>query len=155
MLLPAAFVTMEISEKRAGVGCKGYSQADAVWAGVVQGQVWVRLVVVGQSFMLHQIRKMVGLVVAVMRGAASPDAISLALNPARELNVPMAPELGLFLDECFYDAYNAKWGNERETIGLDPYRGEVATFKVRHRCAGGRGDFDDLKCTALLCRITR
>lgn len=27
----------------------------------MQGQEWVRMVVVGQSFMLHQIRKMVGL----------------------------------------------------------------------------------------------
>ena len=51
----------------------------------VQGQTWVRIVVLGQSFMLHQIRKMVGTALAVMRGTAPPDAIPLALSPARQL----------------------------------------------------------------------
>ena len=49
----------------------------------VQGQSWVRMCVVGQSFMLHQIRKMVGLAVAVFRGAAPGDAISMALQADR------------------------------------------------------------------------
>ena len=52
-------------------------------ASAVQGQPWVRMCVVGQSFMLHQIRKMVGLAVAVFRGAAPEDAISMALQADR------------------------------------------------------------------------
>ena len=52
-------------------------------AAAVQGQPWVRLCVVGQSFMMHQIRKMVGLAVAVFRGAAPEDAISMALQADR------------------------------------------------------------------------
>lgn len=63
----------------------------------ISDQPWVKLVVVGQSFMLHQIRKMVGMAVAVMRGAAPAECISLALDPDRDLNTPMAPALGLFL----------------------------------------------------------
>ena len=58
-----------------------------------QGQTWVRLVVLGQSFMLHQIRKMVGAALAVMRGTAPPDAIPLALSPARQLVRPFHPLL--------------------------------------------------------------
>lgn len=58
---------------------------------------WVKLVVVGQSFMLHQIRKMVGMAVAVVRGVAPPECLRLALDPDRDLNTPMAPALGLFL----------------------------------------------------------
>ena len=30
----------------------------------------------GQSFMIHQIRKMIGLVIAVTRGVCSPDCIT-------------------------------------------------------------------------------
>lgn len=68
----------------------------------------MRLVVIGQSFLLHQIRKMVGTAVAVMRGVAPADAIPLALSKERDIVTPMAPELGLFLDECYYTSYNRR-----------------------------------------------
>jgi hypothetical protein len=34
---------------------------------------------------------------AVMRGVAAPECLGLALDPDRDMNTPMAPELGLFL----------------------------------------------------------
>ena len=73
---------------------------------LLQGQQWVRIVIIGQSFMLHQIRKMVGMAVAIMRGDAPANCIKVALEPKRGVPTPMAPDIGLFLDECYYDAYN-------------------------------------------------
>ena len=59
--------------------------------------------------MLHQIRKMVGMAVAIMRGDAPDGCIRTALQPRRTVPTPMAPEVGLFLDECYYDAYNTRY----------------------------------------------
>ncbi|KAG6554487.1 hypothetical protein Mapa_003865 [Marchantia paleacea] len=47
---------------------------------VVDGVEFVRCSVVGQSFMLHQIRRMVGLAVAVMRGCAPESILETALR---------------------------------------------------------------------------
>ncbi len=63
----------------------------------MQGQQWVRMVVLGQSFMLHQIRKLVGTAVAVMRGDAPPDCIALALQPERSVVRPVPPRTHLVI----------------------------------------------------------
>ena len=47
---------------------------------VVEGMEFVKCEVVGQSFMLHQIRKMVGLAVAIMRNCAPESLINKALQ---------------------------------------------------------------------------
>ena len=97
----------------------------------VQGQTWVRLVVVGQSFMLHQIRKMVGLAVATVRGVAGAYVLPAALSPGNLVHVPMAPEGGLFLERCMFDAYNTRWSHEHgERVDLQQYADQVAAFKV-------------------------
>ena len=47
------------------------------------------------------------------------------------MNVPLAPELGLFLDKAFYDSYNKRWGEERELLELDDFQDQIDAFKVR------------------------
>lgn len=54
------------------------------------------ILVKGQSFMLHQIRKMVGLTLAVVREITTEDTILEAFKELR-IDVPMAPGLGLVL----------------------------------------------------------
>lgn len=95
----------------------------------IQGEPWVRLVVVGQSFMLHQIRKMVGMAVAEYKGIAPEGSLKLALNSRQRIIVPMAPDLGLFLDKCYYDAYNTRWGKIHGCIDVDTYADVVKKFK--------------------------
>lgn len=47
--------------------------------------------------MLSCVCKQIGMAVAIMRGSAHPESIQFALDSDRDYNVPMAPELGLFL----------------------------------------------------------
>lgn len=53
---------------------------DAATTVVVEGIEFVKCEVVGQSFMLHQIRKMMGLAVAIMRNCAPESLIEKALQ---------------------------------------------------------------------------
>lgn len=70
---------------------------------------------------------------------------NVSLPGPADLNTPMAPELGLFLDECFFDAYNKQWGEMHSELKLSDYQADVDAFKVgprgRPSCAGavGRG----------------
>jgi tRNA pseudouridine38-40 synthase len=95
----------------------------------IQGQPWVRMVVIGQSFMLHQIRKMVAMAVATYLDIAPPHCLRHALTTSASLSVPMAPELGLFLDECYYDYYNSKWSIQHERLSLEDFSKDVNAFK--------------------------
>lgn len=93
----------------------------------IGGAPWVRLVVVGQSFILHQIRKMVGTALAVARGVAPAGAIPAALRPGTDVTTPLAPDLGLFLDESIFETYNRRWGSGRgEALDLSARFGDAA-----------------------------
>eukprot|EP00879_Flechtneria_rotunda_P024275 GHRR01025727.1.p1 GENE.GHRR01025727.1~~GHRR01025727.1.p1 ORF type:complete len:494 (+),score=222.50 GHRR01025727.1:219-1700(+) len=95
----------------------------------IKGQPWVKLVVLGQSFMLHQIRKMVGMAIAAVRGIAPAACLRLALDPDRDLTTPMAPALGLFLDETYFDAYNTRFGELHGPLTFEPFRAAAEDFK--------------------------
>ena len=56
------------------------------------------ITVKGQSFMLHQIRKMIGMTIAVVRGHASEAVMETTWKEDR-MDVPKAPGLGLMLEE--------------------------------------------------------
>lgn len=95
----------------------------------VNGMPWVRMVVIGQSFILHQIRKMVGMALAEFRGVAPEGSLKYALGTLQDVATPMAPDLGLFLDECYYDAYNDRWSRQNDALRLDDWSDDVAAFK--------------------------
>jgi len=84
----------------------------------------------GQSFMLHQIRKMIGLAIAVMRGLTNKETIIKAFQTLR-LDIPMAPGLGLLLEEVHYDRYNLKYGGDgiHEAIKWDENNDAINEFK--------------------------
>ncbi|KAK9071808.1 hypothetical protein SSX86_008237 [Deinandra increscens subsp. villosa] len=98
----------------------------------VDGREFVKCEVVGQSFMLHQIRKMIGVAVAIMRNCAPESLIETALQQDVRITVPTAPEVGLYLDECFFSSYNQKWGNTHEEVSMKAYADEAEEFKLKH-----------------------
>ncbi|KAI7741157.1 hypothetical protein M8C21_018475 [Ambrosia artemisiifolia] len=98
----------------------------------VDGMEFVKCEVVGQSFMLHQIRKMIGVAVAVMRNVAPESLIETALRQDVNINVPTAPEVGLYLDECFFSSYNQKWKDTHEEVSMKDYADEAEEFKLKY-----------------------
>lgn len=87
-------------------------------AFVLKDVEFVTLKVKGQSFMLHQIRKMVGLALAIIRGLADKATIALATSKVM-VDIPTAPGLGLMLDQVHYDRYNRRYADDGSHQALD------------------------------------
>jgi len=81
---------------------------------------WIPLQVVGQSFLLNQIRKMVSAAVDLARNAVSTEKIEQSLTKDHRIKVNVAPAQGLFLDRSFFDLYNKhKANNTPDRVTLD------------------------------------
>lgn len=83
--------------------------------------------------MLHQIRKMIGLTIALIKGHASEDIFQKAFT-AEEVNIPKAPGLGLVLDFVHYDKYNRRYGEDgiHETLEWKELDDQIETFKEKY-----------------------
>ncbi|KAL0932139.1 tRNA pseudouridine synthase [Colletotrichum truncatum] len=91
---------------------------------------WVSLKVHGQSFMMHQIRKMVGMASLVVRCATPVQRIRESYGPTR-IAIPKAPGLGLLLERPVFDAYNRRAQDNfgKETIDFSKYDDKLQAFK--------------------------
>ena len=96
---------------------------------------WRSLKVHGQSFMMHQIRKMVGLAVLTARcGALDPAAfVPQTYGPAR-VSIPKAPGLGLLLERPVFNSYNQRAVDSLglEALDFSNYEKEIRAFKDEH-----------------------
>ncbi|XP_055947803.1 pseudouridylate synthase 1 homolog isoform X2 [Argiope bruennichi] len=90
----------------------------------------------GQSFMLHQIRKMIGLAIAIKRNLTDLSILDKVWDTER-IDIPKAPGLGLMLEELHYDWYNKKYGSDgmHEPLTWDEYNEVVENFKMEKICA--------------------
>lgn len=95
-----------------------------------EGLEWTVIKVKGQSFMLHQIRKMIGLAIAIVRGHTDISTQELSWGMDR-IDVPRAPGLGLMLQEIHYDRYNMKFGSDgvHEDLLWEKQKDDVEAFK--------------------------
>lgn len=99
---------------------------------IINGTEWLSLKVHGQSFMMHQIRKMVSMVALVVRCGCHEGRLQDSYMQDR-LSIPKAPGLGLLLERPVFDAYNEKLVGEfgRESIDFNKFEKEMKEFKQR------------------------
>lgn len=81
----------------------------------------VVLSVKGQSFMVHQIRRMVGAVVAVMRGMIREDVFAKSFDVDQNMRVPCAPGDGLLLAEMYFDNFNRRHAATHGAVSTDRF----------------------------------
>ncbi|KAF9154560.1 tRNA pseudouridine synthase 1 [Mortierella sp. AD011] len=98
---------------------------------MIQGTEWLSLKVHGQSFMLHQIRKMVGLIVMIIR-TDTPLKLIPETFKANKINIPKAPSLGLLLERPMFGTYNRKVEGKSQPLVFDPYDKEMEAFKEKY-----------------------
>ncbi|KAH8193547.1 hypothetical protein TruAng_012286 [Truncatella angustata] len=91
---------------------------------------WLSIKVHGQSFMMHQIRKMMGMAVLVTRCATDIERMAQSYGNDR-IAIPKAPSLGLLLERPVFDNYNQRAvGNlEKPAIDFANYEKEIQKFK--------------------------
>ncbi|XP_027699865.1 tRNA pseudouridine synthase A isoform X2 [Vombatus ursinus] len=78
---------------------------------VREGMEFAVIKVKGQSFMMHQIRKMIGLVIAIMKGYV-PESVMERSWGEEKVDIPKAPGLGLVLERVHFEQYNRRFGND-------------------------------------------
>lgn len=94
------------------------------------GLEWSVITVKGQSFMIHQIRKMIGLAVAIARGHTGLNTMEEAWGMNR-IDVPRAPGLGLMLDTVHFEKYNKRISGDGMHEALDWVGQEDAVEKFK------------------------
>ncbi|PIA17987.1 pseudouridine synthase [Coemansia reversa NRRL 1564] len=101
---------------------------------IINGSEWLSLKVKGQSFMLHQIRKMVGLVILMVR-AGAPLSLMDKLFGGPRVNVPKAPGLGLLLERPVFDGYNKRPDSDKPgssgKVSFEPFEKEIGEFRQK------------------------
>lgn len=99
---------------------------------IINGTEWLSLKVHGQSFMMHQIRKMVSMVALVVRCGCHEGRLQDSYMQNR-ISIPKAPGVGLLLERPVFDAYNEKLVGEfgRESIDFTKFEKEMEEFKQR------------------------
>lgn len=99
---------------------------------IINDTEWLSCKVHGQSFMMHQIRKMVSMVALVVRCGCADTRI-LDTYGADKVSLPKAPGLGLLLERPVFDTYNQRLAGEfgRAKIQFGKYDREMQAFKQR------------------------
>ncbi|KAE8163074.1 pseudouridine synthase [Aspergillus tamarii] len=98
---------------------------------IINGTEWLSLKVHGQSFMMHQIRKMVAMATLMVRCGCDPKRIVDSYGPTK-IPIPKAPGLGLLLERPIFNGYSKKAEElGKKPIDFQQYATEMNEFKQR------------------------
>ncbi|KAL8920821.1 MAG: hypothetical protein Q9172_004327 [Xanthocarpia lactea] len=101
---------------------------------IINDTEWLSLKVHGQSFMMHQIRKMVTMAALIVRCGCPEERMNESYRHEK-LTLPKAPSLGLLLERPVFDTYNNKMRVQdvegKGEVGFDKYEKEIEEFKQR------------------------
>ncbi|KAI8996395.1 tRNA pseudouridine synthase [Trametes punicea] len=113
--------------------CQRFLKSIEVLDPAVYGDTeWIAVLLHGQSFMLHQVRKMISALVLSCRTGTPPQIIEEMYGP-RQVFVPKMPALGLLLEYPIFESYNKRVAsvNAKLQPGDPEYRAPI-DFEV-HR----------------------
>ncbi|KAF2191528.1 pseudouridine synthase [Zopfia rhizophila CBS 207.26] len=99
---------------------------------IINNTEWLSLKVHGQSFMMHQIRKMVGMAALTVRCGTNPERINESFGNVI-MRIPKAPGLGLLLERPVFESYNEQQAKKhgREKIDFGKFEKEIEEFKQK------------------------
>lgn len=99
---------------------------------LVGGTEWLSLKIHGQSFMMHQIRKMVGCVSLIIRSGCPLARIEETFGNVA-VPIPKVPGLGLLLERPVFESYNKgpAASFDKEKLDFRKYETEMDEFKAR------------------------
>ncbi|KAK6358347.1 tRNA pseudouridine synthase 1 [Orbilia blumenaviensis] len=99
---------------------------------IIDDSEWLSLKVHGQSFMMHQIRKMVGMVMLTVRYGCPIERITEAYGRL-VVPIPKAPALGLLLDHPVFETYNKKAEQcGRAHLSFEAHKEKIQEFKQKN-----------------------
>ncbi|KAM3522000.1 hypothetical protein MY4038_008801 [Beauveria bassiana] len=97
---------------------------------LINNTEWLSLKVHGQSFMMHQIRKMVGLVSLMVRCGTPLERMHESYQN-HKMAIPKAPGLGLLLEHPVFTNFNRRATDNlgRDEIDFEKYADKMGAFK--------------------------
>ncbi|GAA5797660.1 hypothetical protein HPULCUR_003051 [Helicostylum pulchrum] len=100
---------------------------------IIENTEWISIKLHGQSFMLHQIRKMISMAMLSVR-TGTPLSLIPKTFEADKINIPKAPALGLLLERPVFQLYNNRMASveNRNSIDFDIYKNQIETFKKEY-----------------------
>lgn len=97
---------------------------------IINDTEWLSLKVHGQSFMMHQIRKMVSIAALIVRCGCHEERLRDSYGRVK-ISIPKAPGLGLLLERPVFDTYNERFAGQHERLDFGKYETEMEEFKQR------------------------
>ena len=104
---------------------------------------YIKLVIEGQSFLLNQIRKIVGCAVECLLDRITLEDVKSYFSPEVSRNIQMAPGEGLLLDRLYFETYDRFKCNMKDILPID--------WSITHRIK----DLDAFKTEFVYKEITR